>query len=110
MKQLTLSVFGLVLLVLPSFALACTPASPYDYPIRGAYLVAFFAAAVALTFELLRFLARSETARRRLRLAAFAFALILLTGLIYASFLRSLEKEWRQGLPTLPPGTTRVDC
>lgn len=110
MLALVRSFATLALLVLPSFALACTPASPYDYPIRGAYLVVFLSAPVALAFELFRFRVMSDEARRRLRFGTFAFLLLMLTGLIASSVFRTLESDWRESLPVLPAGAAMVRC
>jgi hypothetical protein len=110
MRTLTRSFIALALLVLPSFAFACTPADPYDYPIRGAYLLAFLSAPVALAFELFRFRVASDAERRRLRFGTFVFLLLMLTGLIASSVFRTLESDWRESLPELPAGATTVRC
>lgn len=104
------SFIAFALLALPSFALACMPASPYDYPIRGAYLLAFLSAPVALAFELFRFRVASDAARRRLRLGAFVFLLLMLTGLIASSVFRTLESDWRKSLPELPADAVKLRC
>lgn len=110
MFALTRSFVTLALVAVPSIALACTPASPYDYPIRGAYLLAFFSAPVALAFELFRFRVASDAARQRLRFGTFAFLLLMLTGLIASSVFRTLESDWRESLPELPAGAAMVRC
>ena len=86
------------------------PASPYDYPIRGAYLGVFLSVGVALALELFRFLVKGETARRRLRFGSFAFLLLMLASLVASSVFRSLESDWRESLPTLPAGADMKRC
>ena len=110
MLALIRSFIALALVALPSFALACTPASPYDYPIRGAYLRVFLSVPVALAFELFRFRVTNVSARRRLRFGTFVFLLLMLTGLIASSVFRALESDWRESLPVLPAGATMIRC
>lgn len=104
------SLVAFVLILVPASVFACTPASPYDYPIRGAYLAVYFSAVLALAFELFRLLISSETVRRRLRFSAYAFVLILVVAVIFGCVLRSLENSWRQSLPILPVGTAIERC
>lgn len=104
------SLIAFVLVLTPAFALACTPWSPYDYPIRGAYLVVYLGAVMALSLELFRILVTSEAVRHRLRLAAYTFALIFLVAVIFGCVLRALEHNWRQSLPVLPVGASVERC
>lgn len=104
------SLIVLVLLAVPASVSACLPTSPYDYPIRGAYLLVFLSAPVALALELLRFLAVSDAARHRLRLGAFAFLLLMLTGLIASSVFRAFEADWRETLPAPSADAQTLRC
>ncbi|QQR79166.1 MAG: hypothetical protein IPJ68_02740 [Candidatus Moraniibacteriota bacterium] len=95
---------------MPSVALACIPSSPYQYPIQGAYLVGYFSAVIALALELFRLLVHSAVVRRRLRLAAYTFALILLIVSLLGCALRVFDQHWQQSLPTVPVGGTTLRC
>ena len=110
MPTILRSFLTLTLILTPSLALACMPADPYDYPIRGAYLVVSLSVVMGLSLELFRLLLSSEVVRRRLRLAAYTFALIGLVAILLGCALRALQTEWQQSLPLLPAGATKLRC
>lgn len=95
---------------LPLGVVACIPRNPYDYPVRGAYLVVLLATVLAFSLELFRLLARSERVRRVLRLTAYGFSLILLFGLIAACLLRVYERNWQQEIDARPAGEMTLRC
>ena len=100
----------LALIALPSFALACTSADPYDYSIRGAYLGVFFAGVMVMTLELFHFRVGSVAARRALRLASFGFGLVLIVSLLLVCTLTTFRANWLDSLPVLPGGVATVRC
>lgn len=110
MTVLVHSFIALALLLLPSFALACIPSDPYDYPIRGAYLGVFFAGVMAMTLELFRLRAESAIVKRRLRLASFGFGLLFLVSLLLVCTLTTFQAGWQERLPELPTGATKGGC
>lgn len=110
MPTLFSSLVALILLALPSFALACTPADPYDYPIRGAYLAVYLSLVVGLSLELFRLRVESAVVKRRLRLASFGFGLVLIVSLLLVSTLSTLRASWQESLPDLPAGATKIRC
>jgi hypothetical protein len=92
------SLVAFVLLLAPFVALAGVPSNPYDYPVRGAYLVVFFAAVIVITLELFRLVASTAAVKRWFRLAAFGFGLVLIVAVIFGAILHSLEMSWQKSL------------
>lgn len=99
LRMLARSFIAFALLALPAFVSACLPGDPYDYPIRGAYLGVFFAGVMAMTLELFRLRTDSVVLKRRLRLTAFGFGLVLIVSLLLACALSTLRASWQESLP-----------
>lgn len=110
MPALVRSVIAFALLALPSFASACLPADPYDYPVRGAYLGVFFAGVIMVTLELFRLRTDSAALKRRLRLTAFGFGLVLAISLFLACVLESLQAGWQENQPAQSLGNSVQKC
>lgn len=94
----------------PNAALACMPANPYFYLVKGAYLLVSLGVVLAIVFELFRYAVETVRARQILRRGALVALLFAIVMLLVACAYSALETSWETDYGTVPAGASGQRC